>query len=176
MPPLAKRAAAALACLLVAAAPASGAFAWGATGHRLIGQLGEAALPADLPAFLRTPQAIEAVGEYAREPDRWRAAGRVHDTERDPAHFLDLDDDGRIFWAVRRWPPCRRPARTMTPPCARSAPTAAGRLSALCDRRRLAAAGQGFRLLADPDRGHPARDRSPSAGPGWSATWLGARR
>jgi hypothetical protein len=97
MPPLAKRAAAAAACLLAVAAPASGAFAWGATGHRLIGQLGEAALPADLPAFLRTPQAVETVGEYAREPDRWRAAGRVHDTERDPAHFLDLGDDGRIF-------------------------------------------------------------------------------
>ncbi|MDR3512314.1 MAG: S1/P1 Nuclease [Caulobacteraceae bacterium] len=89
--------AATLACLLALAAPASPALAWGATGHRLIGELGEAALPADLPIFLRTPQAIEAVGEFAREPDRSKGSGRVHDTERDPGHFVDLDDDGKIL-------------------------------------------------------------------------------
>lgn len=97
MPAKAKRAVVTAACLLAVAAPAPKVLAWGATGHRLIGELGEAALPADLPAFLRTPQAIEAVGEYAREPDRSKGSGRIHDTGRDPAHFVDLDDSGRVL-------------------------------------------------------------------------------
>jgi hypothetical protein len=97
MTPLANRAALALACLLAAAAPASRALAWGATGHRLVGQLGVATLPASLPAFLRTPASVEAVGELAREPDRWKAAGAIHDTDRDPGHFVDVDDAGKIL-------------------------------------------------------------------------------
>jgi hypothetical protein len=97
MTPLAARATAALACLLAAAAPASQALAWGATGHRLVGQLGVERLPADLPAFLRSAQAVEAAGELAREPDRSKASGKVHDTGRDPGHFVDVDDTGKIM-------------------------------------------------------------------------------
>ena len=96
MTPLARRAAVAVASLLVAAAPASAAFAWGATGHRLIGRLGVATLPDDLPGFLRTPQAVEAVGELAREPDRWKGSGLEHDPDRNPAHYVDIGDDGKI--------------------------------------------------------------------------------
>jgi hypothetical protein len=73
------------------------ALAWGATGHRWVGREAVRALPDDIPAFLRTPAAIEAVGELAREPDRWKDSGKPHDSDRDPAHFLDLGDDGRIF-------------------------------------------------------------------------------
>ena len=71
--------------------------AWGATGHRIIGRLAVEALPSDLPSFVRTSAAIEAVGELAREPDRWKDAGRMHDADRDPAHFLDLGDDGKVL-------------------------------------------------------------------------------
>jgi hypothetical protein len=74
--------------------PAAG---WGSSGHRLIGQLAIEALPSELPSFLRSRDAISAVGELAREPDRWRQAGWTHDSDRDPAHFLDLADDGKIF-------------------------------------------------------------------------------
>ena len=81
------------AALAVSGGPA---WAWGATGHRLIGQAAMAALPAELPAFLRTPAAAAEVIELSREPDRWRDAGRVHDDDRDGAHFLDLGLDGRI--------------------------------------------------------------------------------
>jgi hypothetical protein len=73
------------------------AFAWGASGHRLIGREAVRALPEGLPDFLRTPEAIERIGELAREPDRWKDAGRAHDSDRDPAHFLDLGDDGTVF-------------------------------------------------------------------------------
>jgi hypothetical protein len=83
---------------LVAAAPVS-ALAWGAAGHRMIGELGVTALPAELPAFLRT--AAADVGELSREPDRSKAAGKVHDSDRDPAHFLDLADDGTVLGGPR---------------------------------------------------------------------------
>jgi hypothetical protein len=71
--------------------------AWGATGHRLIGVAAMRTLPADTPNFLRDPAAATAVGELAREPDRWKGAGKVHDSDRDTAHFLDLGDDGKMF-------------------------------------------------------------------------------
>jgi hypothetical protein len=76
------------------AAPA--AWAWGSMGHREIGVDAMKALPGDLPAFLRTPEAAQKVGELAREPDRWRDAGKVHDTDRDSAHFINIDDEGKI--------------------------------------------------------------------------------
>ncbi len=47
--------------------------------------------------FLRTEAAAEAIGELAREPDRWKDSGLTHDSDRDPAHYLDLDDAGRVF-------------------------------------------------------------------------------
>ena len=81
---------------LAAVAPHT-AMAWGSTGHRIIGQLAIEGLPSDLPAFLRRRDVVEGMGELAREPDRWRDAGRVHDTDRDPGHFVDLGDDGRVL-------------------------------------------------------------------------------
>ena len=85
-----------LAALLLAALPTQ-AHAWGATGHRIVGELGMEALPEELPAFLRTPQAVADVAELAREPDRWKGAGKLHDSDRDPAHFIDVDDAGLIM-------------------------------------------------------------------------------
>jgi hypothetical protein len=73
------------------------ALAWGATGHRIIGRLAMQALRADAPAFLRAPEAARAEGELSREPDRWKGAGRTHDSDRDPAHFLNMGDDGAIM-------------------------------------------------------------------------------
>jgi hypothetical protein len=68
-------------------------YAWGASGHRLIGVLAVRNLPDDLPQFLKSDDAIWQAGELAREPDRWRGSGSVHDFERDPAHFVNLGDD-----------------------------------------------------------------------------------
>jgi hypothetical protein len=95
----------------VLSAPAASAFAWGSSGHRVVGVVGAGALPADVPAFLRTPTAIAAIGEYAREPDRWKGSGKIHDTDRDAAHFLDVDDQGRMYggplFTVATLPPTR---------------------------------------------------------------------
>ena len=81
---------------LIIAAP-SGAFAWGNSGHRMIGEAAMMALPGDLPAFLRAPQAVSDVGEYSREPDRLKGSGKLADSEHSPAHFLDLGDDGHVL-------------------------------------------------------------------------------
>ncbi|MGI9168971.1 MAG: S1/P1 Nuclease [Caulobacteraceae bacterium] len=83
--------------------------AWGASGHRIVGRLAMESLPADMPAFLRTTAAASAIGEMAREPDRWKGSGRVHDTDRDGGHFLDLGDDGRVLGgpALGALPPTR---------------------------------------------------------------------
>ncbi|EGF89410.1 hypothetical protein ABI_47580 [Asticcacaulis biprosthecium C19] len=76
---------------------ATAALAWGSAGHRFIGEEAIRALPDYTPAFLRTPEAIADVGEYANEPDRWRDSGFVHDSERNAAHFIDLDDEGKTL-------------------------------------------------------------------------------
>lgn len=85
-----------LAALLLSAA-ATEALAWGATGHRIIGETAVNALPPELPAFVRSADAAVAIGQLSREPDRSRGAGRIHDHQRDAAHFVDLDDAGLIM-------------------------------------------------------------------------------
>jgi hypothetical protein len=89
-----------LAFLLAAAAvlsPAAEAWAWGATGHRVIGQVAMEALPEEVPAFLRAPGVAAEIGELARELDRSKGAGKTHDAHRDPSHFVDVDDAGRVL-------------------------------------------------------------------------------
>jgi len=86
--------------MLSAALPVSGAFAWGPTGHRIVGEEATRALPGYMPEFLRSPQGIGDIGYFSNEPDNWKGAGKVHDFERDSAHFIDLDDDGKTLAGV----------------------------------------------------------------------------
>jgi hypothetical protein len=90
-----KTAASSLAVLL-ALGSAAPALAWGSSGHRMIGEAAIQALPESLPTFLRTSAAATAVGEYSREPDRSRGSGKAHDSDRDPGHFVDADDSGKV--------------------------------------------------------------------------------
>ncbi len=85
------------AALLAGLLTAGQALAWGASGHRIVGREAVRALPSEVPAFLLEAASVEAVGELAREPDRWKDSGRTHDADRDPAHFLDLGDDGTVL-------------------------------------------------------------------------------
>jgi hypothetical protein len=80
------------------------AFGWGHTGHVLIGEVAAAHLPADIPAFLREADGIFFVGEVAAEPDISKGSGDagtpmtdVHDAERDPGHFINMDDNGFVM-------------------------------------------------------------------------------
>ncbi len=72
------------------------ALPWGADGHRMVTVAAVRALPDEVPGFLRTPLAVEQLGELAREPDRSKGAGQPHDGDLDPGHFVNLDDSGRI--------------------------------------------------------------------------------
>src|SRR5689334_2099238 len=95
-----KRLLAAACAALVFAQPAQ-VWAWGSSGHRMIGVAAMKALPAELPGFLHSPQAAVDVGEFSREPDRLKRAGRAFDSDRDQGHFLDLGDDGTVFGGPR---------------------------------------------------------------------------
>lgn len=86
------------------------AWSWGHTGHVGISQLAAQTLPVEIPAFLRSAQAIAQIGELGAEADESKttgivtsATGRIttaptaHDAERDPGHFLDIDDSGFVI-------------------------------------------------------------------------------
>jgi hypothetical protein len=80
--------------LLLVPAPA---FAWGGTGHRMIGELAAKNFPKEIPAFLKTPVAVKQIGLLAQEPDISRSAGQPHDDDSDPGHFVDVSDDGTVL-------------------------------------------------------------------------------
>jgi hypothetical protein len=100
----------AVSILLLGTALPSAAFAWGAAGHRMLGELAAKNLPDEIPEFLRTPDAVTAIGELSRELDRSRGAGQPHDSERDPGHFVDAFDDLTIFGgpSLTALPPTRQ--------------------------------------------------------------------
>ena len=98
--------AASLAAVFIAPAPA---FAWGAVGHRMINNVAARSLPATLPAFVRSPEAIAEITTLGPEADRLRDAEPPYPADLDPAHFLDLDDDATVAGAVplAQLPPSR---------------------------------------------------------------------
>jgi hypothetical protein len=67
-------------------------FAWGSDGHMLINRLAGENLPSDVPAFLRTAEAFNAMQYYGPEPDRWRSSAEPElDAAQAPEHFLDME-------------------------------------------------------------------------------------
>jgi hypothetical protein len=84
------RNAAAVALLPVFLAPQS--LAWGPDGHMMINRLAGANLPADVPAFLRSPSALDALAYYGPEPDRWRSPAEPElNAMQAPEHFIYLE-------------------------------------------------------------------------------------
>jgi hypothetical protein len=150
----------ALAVLLTA--PAGQAAAWGSTGHRIVGVLAMQALPDGLPLFLRTPDAVVEVGELSREPDRSKGAGKLHDSDRDAAHFVDVDDAGLVFGGppLAELPPTREAYETALRAAGKHSWTAGYLPYALIDRSqqltqdfaywRIAKAGAAF--ATSPER------------------------
>jgi hypothetical protein len=79
------------------------AWSWGHTGHVNISTAAILSLPAEVPAFVRTATAARMIGELGAEADVSKSSGDattpnsdVHDFERDPGHFVDIDDNGNI--------------------------------------------------------------------------------
>ncbi len=88
------RVAAAVAALVVSGPVHT--LAWGATGHEIISGIAMDTLPEMVPAFLRAPGVAGNIAVLGREPDRSKGAGRTHDAERDPGHWISLADDGSV--------------------------------------------------------------------------------
>jgi hypothetical protein len=75
------------------------AAAWDYAGHRAVNELALASLPADFPAFARTPEARTRIAFLAGEADRWRNETSLrNDTglalghASGPDHYLDLEE------------------------------------------------------------------------------------
>ena len=65
---------------------------WGVDGHHLINRLAGEALPAEVPGFLRTPAALDALSYYAPLPDHWRSPAAPELTKASaPEHFIQLE-------------------------------------------------------------------------------------
>jgi S1/P1 Nuclease len=80
----------AVVCLFVL--PAVPAHAWGNDGHKMINRLAAAALPQDVPAFLRSQAALEEIEYLGPEPDRWRSKAEPElSAVQAPEHFIDLE-------------------------------------------------------------------------------------
>ncbi len=80
-----------MALFSVALQPTS-AYAWGNEGHRMINRLAAQALPADVPAFLRTEAAINEIEYLGPEPDRWRSPAEPElSAVQGAEHFIDLE-------------------------------------------------------------------------------------
>ena len=79
-----------------ALASAGPAFAWGATGHEFISGIAAELFPDEIPEFLRTPEAIETLAVFGREPDRGKHTGDPHDGDLNPMHYVKLSDDGAV--------------------------------------------------------------------------------
>lgn len=100
------------ACMLLASCHA---WSWGHAGHVGISRIAIEKLPDEIPSFIRNDLAVAAIGELGPEADESRTTGivtgrsssgnlltsrTVHDAERDPGHFVDIDDTGVIVGGV----------------------------------------------------------------------------
>jgi hypothetical protein len=66
--------------------------AWGNDGHRMINRLAAAALPSDVPEFLRSQSALDAMEYYGPEPDRWKGQLEPELSQAgSPEHFMDME-------------------------------------------------------------------------------------
>jgi TonB family protein len=81
-----------LAVLLLALVAVPTCFAWGSKGHTMINRLAAQSLPSDMPAFMRTPEAINEIAYLGPEPDRWRSRAEPElSAAQAPDHFIDIE-------------------------------------------------------------------------------------
>jgi hypothetical protein len=66
--------------------------AWGSDGHMMINRLAGEMLPKDVPEFLRSPAALNALAYYGPEPDHWRGKLEPELAKASaPDHFMDME-------------------------------------------------------------------------------------
>jgi hypothetical protein len=87
-------------CAALAASPLP-ASAWGAQGHRIINGAAIRALPDSVPPFLRSASAHDEIALLGPEADRIKGSGKPLDDDENPAHYVDVQDDGTIGGTAR---------------------------------------------------------------------------
>lgn len=81
-----------LAVVLVPVVLATGGYGWGRDGHRLVNRVATEALPKDVPEFLRSKAAVEAMEYYGPEPDNWKSNAELElKLAGEPEHFMDME-------------------------------------------------------------------------------------
>ncbi|HTG22858.1 MAG TPA: hypothetical protein VK681_22640, partial [Reyranella sp.] len=80
----------------MSALPSNPVYAWGATGHEFISGIAAELFPDEIPEFLRTPEAVETIAVFGREPDRDKHTGETHDSDLNPMHYVMLADNGNV--------------------------------------------------------------------------------
>src|SRR6202790_4409651 len=78
------------ACIAAVVTVNMSASAWGTKGHNVINHLAAVSLPPSVPAFMRTPAAVEELSDLGIELDLLKGAGTEWDSENDPGHYIDL--------------------------------------------------------------------------------------
>jgi hypothetical protein len=99
-------------CLMLAS---WNAWSWGHAGHVQISRIAIEKLPNEIPSFVRNELTAAAIGELGPEADESKTTGivtgisssgslltarTVHDADRDPGHFIDIDDNGIVIGGV----------------------------------------------------------------------------
>jgi hypothetical protein len=81
-----------VASILISTLATQPAWAWGHDGHQMVNRLAAQFLPADVPAFLRSPSALDTMEYLGPEPDRWhnKAEQELRNAE-SPDHFIDME-------------------------------------------------------------------------------------
>lgn len=88
----------AVAALIATSAPA---FAWESKGHEIVNGLAANNLAGRVPAFVTTPQASFEIRYLGPELDRLKGSGQSWDSDYDPGHYIDLQDDGTVAGVIR---------------------------------------------------------------------------
>ena len=66
--------------------------AWGSDGHRMVNRLAAQTLPKDVPEFLRSAAAVDAMEYYGPEPDHWKSQAEPELSAVGSAdHFMDME-------------------------------------------------------------------------------------
>jgi hypothetical protein len=140
-------------------------FAWGNRGHRMINLAAATALPADMPAFMRTPDAIQEISYFGPEPDRWRPFTEPELTvTSSPDHGFHLELGDLVGSYPRsRYEFIRLMAMVKTPAGVPLAPSRVGLLpwQAIEVFDRLKSAFREYRLLTGEFPGVPFTDIQP---------------
>ena len=71
--------------------PVPSCFGWGSTGHSMINRLAAESLPGDVPAFLKTPDAINEINNWGPSPTADVYLRPELNAVQAPDHFIDFE-------------------------------------------------------------------------------------